>query len=133
MNRCQFYNDEMLELVNKILKQLLLTILHKTDKSTLKTNGRIEIFSRDIENRQKDWKKKDFQDLWENIKICVIPGEKKEIDIEKQFWRNNGQKHSKFGERHKFTDSRRLENPKQDKLKEKHVQTHHNETAENQK
>lgn len=33
----------------------------------------------------------------------------------------------------KFTDSRRLENSKQDKLKENHVQTYHNQNAENQR
>ena len=45
----------------------------------------------------------------------------------KNNWRNNGYTLPKFGERHKFRDWRK---PKQDKFKENHIQTHHNQTAE---
>lgn len=43
------------------------------------------------------------------------------------------QKNSKFGKRHKLTDSRSSVNSKQDKLKEILTQTHQNKTAENQR
>ena len=65
--------------------------------------------------------------LWKSIKrsnICVIAvlkGEEKKVGIVENIWRNNDSKCSKFGDRHKFTNSRSLANPKQDRLKENHT------------
>ena len=41
-------------------------------------------------------------------------------------------KNLEFNERHKFIDSRSTAYCKKDKLQENHVQTHNNQTAENQ-
>lgn len=61
--------------------------------------------------------------LWKNIKrsnICVtaVLKEEKKVGTVENIWRNNDPKCPKFGDRSKFTNSRSLANPKQDRLKE---------------
>lgn len=52
---------------------------------------------------------------------------KRLLQKKKTIWRNCNRKLSKFGERHKFTDSRNSENWKHDKLKENYTETHYNQ------
>ena len=65
--------------------------------------------------------------LWKNVErsnICVtgVPkGEEKKVGTVKNIWRNNGPQYPKFGDRCKFTNSRSLASPKQDKCKENHT------------
>lgn len=78
-----------------------------------------------------------FRDTWDNIKnsnVCVIgilEEEEIQIDAKRNIWISNSRKLLKCGGRHKFRDLRSSLNSRQDKIKENHVQTHHNQTIEN--
>lgn len=81
---------QMLELVNKDFKAVIITMLHKVNKNTLEINEKIEVLRREIKNikETKGLKRIEqiFRDLWDNSKmfnVCVMPGKKKEIDLEK--------------------------------------------------
>lgn len=72
-----------------------------------------------------------FRDLWDNINDLVLLQKKRLVP--KNIFEEIMVKTFQIWWRYQCIDLRRLENLKEDKLKKKCVQTHHNQTAENQR
>ena len=66
-----------------------------------------------------------------NIHVIGVP--EGEAGGEKNIWRNNGWKFSKFGEKYKSMNTRYSMNPEHKKYEESFTKVHHNKIAQTQR